>query len=165
MFVVLINCHCYECHFAEWYSDECHFTECHSDDCHSTECLFLDSLLYILRVAQVTVQYSLSFFEMSSNWVSFFWMSFCFMSFRWMTFYQFSDFHDGITTACIRHQYRKTTVLTCNICLINTGVEKNVQHSNIDYNFDHQMSLSKSKCWYSNNCLYFLKRAVPLFFC
>ncbi len=24
------------------------------------------------------------------------------------------------------------------------------------------MSLSKSKCWYSNNCLQFLKRAVPL---
>ncbi len=25
------------------------------------------------------------------------------------------------------------------------------------------MSLSKSKCWYLNNCLQFLKRAVPLF--
>ncbi len=25
------------------------------------------------------------------------------------------------------------------------------------------MPLSKSKCWYSNNCLHFLKRAVPLF--
>ncbi len=24
------------------------------------------------------------------------------------------------------------------------------------------MSLSKSKCWYSKNCLYFLNRAVPL---
>ncbi len=24
------------------------------------------------------------------------------------------------------------------------------------------MSLSKSKCWYSNNCLYFLKHTVPL---
>jgi hypothetical protein len=24
------------------------------------------------------------------------------------------------------------------------------------------VSLSKSKCWYSNNCLHFLKRAVPL---
>ncbi len=24
------------------------------------------------------------------------------------------------------------------------------------------MSLSKSKCWYTNNCLHFLKRAVPL---
>ena len=32
----------------------------------------------------------------------------------------------------------------------------------MDYNFDHQMSLSKSKCWYSNNCLHFLKGAVPL---
>jgi hypothetical protein len=32
----------------------------------------------------------------------------------------------------------------------------------MDPNFDHQMSLSKSKCWYSNNCLHFLKRAVPL---
>jgi hypothetical protein len=29
------------------------------------------------------------------------------------------------------------------------------------YNFDRQMSLIKSKCWYSNNCLLFLKRAVP----
>ncbi len=25
------------------------------------------------------------------------------------------------------------------------------------------MSLSKSKCWYSNNCLHFLKCAVPLY--
>jgi hypothetical protein len=40
-------------------------------------------------------------------------------------------------------------------------VLKNEQHLNIDYNFDHQMSLSKSKCWYSNNCLQFLKHAVP----
>jgi hypothetical protein len=24
------------------------------------------------------------------------------------------------------------------------------------------MSLSKSKCWYSNNCLHFIKRGVPL---
>ena len=23
------------------------------------------------------------------------------------------------------------------------------------------MSLSKNKCWYSNNCLHFLKRAIP----
>ena len=38
---------------------------------------------------------------------------------------------------------------------------KNEQHLNIDYNFDHQLSLSKSKCWYSNSCLHFLKRAVP----
>ncbi len=34
---------------------------------------------------------------------------------------------------------------------------KNEQHLNIDYNFDHQMSLSKIKCWYSNNCLNFFK--------
>ncbi len=32
----------------------------------------------------------------------------------------------------------------------------------MDLNFDHQMSLSKSKSWYSNICLQFLKRAVPL---
>ncbi len=32
----------------------------------------------------------------------------------------------------------------------------------MDSNFDHQMSPSKSKCWYSNNCLHFLKCAVPL---
>jgi len=25
----------------------------------------------------------------------------------------------------------------------------------MDLNFDHQMSLIKSKCWYSNNCLHF----------
>ncbi len=43
----------------------------------------------------------------------------------------------------------------------NTGVEKNELHSNIDLSFDHQMSLCKSKCWYSNNCLHFLKCAVP----
>jgi len=45
-----------------------------------------------------------------------------------------------------RHRCRKTTVLGCHRCLINTGVEKNEQHLNIDSNFDHQMSLSKSKC-------------------
>jgi len=27
-------------------------------------------------------------------------------------------------TACIKHQCRKTTVLSCHRCLINTGVEK-----------------------------------------
>ncbi len=38
---------------------------------------------------------------------------------------------------------------------------KNEQHLKMDYNFDHQKSLSKSKCLYSNNCLHFWKRAVP----
>ncbi len=32
----------------------------------------------------------------------------------------------------------------------------------MDLNFYQQMSLSKSKCWYSNNCLQFLKCAVTL---
>jgi hypothetical protein len=31
----------------------------------------------------------------------------------------------------------------------------------MDSNYDPQMYLSKSKCWYSNNCLHFLKHAVP----
>ncbi len=35
------------------------------------------------------------------------------------------------------------------------------QHLVIEYNFYRQMSLSKSKCWYSNHCLHFLKQAVP----
>ncbi len=39
---------------------------------------------------------------------------------------------------------------------------KNEQHLNMDQNFDHQMSLSKNKCLYSNYCLHFLKRAAPL---
>jgi len=39
-------------------------------------------------------------------------------------------------TAHIRHQCKKTAVLSCHRCLINTGVEKiNMQHLNIDYNF------------------------------
>ncbi len=38
---------------------------------------------------------------------------------------------------------------------------KNEQHLNMDQNFDHQMSPIKSKCWYSYNCLHFLKRVVP----
>jgi hypothetical protein len=54
-------------------------------------------------------------------------------------------------TEHIRHKYRKTTVLSCHKCLIKTGVEKNEKLLNRDYNFDHQMSPSKSKCWYSNN--------------
>ncbi len=43
-----------------------------------------------------------------------------------------------------------------------TLVLKNEQHLNIEWNFDCQMSLSKSKYWYSKNCLHFLKQAVPL---
>ncbi len=31
----------------------------------------------------------------------------------------------------------------------------------MDYNVDPQMSLCKSKCWYSKNCLHFVKGAVP----
>jgi len=47
--------------------------------------------------------------------------------------------------------------------IISSSIEHVLeQHLNIDQNFDHQMSLSKSKCWYSNNCLHFLKHAVPL---
>ncbi len=55
-------------------------------------------------------------------------------------------------TACIRDQCRKTTVFNCHRCLINTGVEKNEHHLNIDKKFDHHMSLSKSRFWYSNHC-------------
>jgi hypothetical protein len=62
-----------------------------------------------------------------------------------------NNWYSNNRTSCIRHQCRKTTVLSCNRCLNNTGVEKNEQNFNIDYNFDHQMSLSKMKYWYSNN--------------
>jgi len=41
-------------------------------------------------------------------------------------------------------------------------VLKNEQHLITECNVYHQMSLSKSKCWYSNYCLQFLKCAVPL---
>jgi pentapeptide MXKDX repeat protein len=34
-------------------------------------------------------------------------------------------------------------------------VLKNEQHLNMDSTYDHQMFPSKSKCWYSNNCLHF----------
>ncbi len=71
-------------------------------------------------------------------------------------------FYNCNRTTHIRHQCRKTTVLTCHGCLFNTGVEKNELHLNIDYNFDHQMSLSKSQCWYSNIFLQFSKHVVPL---
>ncbi len=37
----------------------------------------------------------------------------------------------------------------------------NELYLNIDYNYDHQRSLSKRKFWYSSSCLQFLKRAVP----
>jgi hypothetical protein len=63
--------------------------------------------------------------------------------------------HDFNTITHIRHQCRKTTGLSCHRYLINTGVEKNELQLNIDENFNHQMSLSKSKCWYSNHCLQF----------
>ncbi len=60
-------------------------------------------------------------------------------------------------TAKIRHQCRKTTVLSCHRCLINTGFEKNEPHLNIDYNFEYMMSPSKSKWRYLNNYLHFEK--------
>jgi hypothetical protein len=41
-------------------------------------------------------------------------------------------------------------------------LKKWTKHLRIHYNFYHQISLSKSKCWYSNNCLHLLKQAVPL---
>jgi hypothetical protein len=45
-----------------------------------------------------------------------------------------------IGIAHIRHQCRKTTVISYHRCLINIGVEKNEQYLSIYYNFDHQMS-------------------------
>jgi hypothetical protein len=64
-------------------------------------------------------------------------------------------------TERIRYQCSKTTVLSCRKCIINNDAVK-MNNIYIDYNFDHQMSLSMSKCWYSNNCLYFLRCSVPL---
>jgi hypothetical protein len=60
----------------------------------------------------------------------------------------------------LRHQCRKTAVLSCVRFLINSGVEK--KNKNMDYKFVHQMSLSKSKCWYSNNCLHFFKACYSI---
>ncbi len=54
-------------------------------------------------------------------------------------------------TTHIRHQCKKTIVLICHRCLNNSGVEKMNKILNIDQNFDHQMSLSKMRYWYSNN--------------
>ncbi len=59
--------------------------------------------------------------------------------------------------AHITHHYRKTTVLCCHRCLISNEFEKNELRLNLDQNFEHQMSLSKSKCWYSNKFTFFFK--------
>jgi hypothetical protein len=40
-------------------------------------------------------------------------------------------------TAHIRHLCWKITVLSCHRSLMKAGVEKNEQHLNIDYSFDH----------------------------
>ncbi len=63
--------------------------------------------------------------------------------------------------AHFRQQCRKTIVLICHSCLINTRIEKNERHLQTGKNFDHQIPLSKIKCWYSHNCSHFLKLAVP----
>ncbi len=42
---------------------------------------------------------------------------------------------------------------------------QNEHHLNIDCNFDHQMSISKNKCWNSNNCLHFLNPACSIAGC
>ncbi len=59
-------------------------------------------------------------------------------------------FQIGNITACIRHQYSKITILSSHRCLINTGIEKNEPHLDIDWSFNHPMSLGESKCWCSN---------------
>ncbi len=56
---------------------------------------------------------------------------------------------------------QETIVLSCHKSQINSGVEKNEHHLNMDYNLYHQMSLSKSKQQNTNNCLHFLKCTVP----
>ncbi len=53
-----------------------------------------------------------------------------------------NPFYGPNRTECSRRLCRKTTVLSCHGCLINIGFEKNEQHLNVDYNFDHQMYLS-----------------------
>jgi hypothetical protein len=55
-------------------------------------------------------------------------------------------------TGHIRHQCRKTTVLSCHICLINTGVEK-MNTINYKLELGPPDVSTKSKCWYSNNCI------------
>ncbi len=87
------------------------------------------------------------------------------VSTNWHYHYSLTKLLSTNERALNRHLCGKTTVLSCYKCLINTGVEKNEQHSNLDYSFHHQMSLSKSKRWYSNNCLHFLKGPVLLTLC
>ncbi len=74
-----------------------------------------------------------------------------------------SRVRDSNRTEQIRHLCRRTAVLSCYRCLKH-WFWKNKQQIVINYNFNHQMSLSKSKFWYSNNCLHFSKWAVPLDF-
>ncbi len=81
------------------------------------------------------------------------------MIFSKMTFANLSHcpiWNGNLTDACFcskrtahsRHLCRKTA--SCHRC-----GWKNEQHLNIVWSFEHQMSLSKSKCCYSNNCLHF----------
>jgi len=80
----------------------------------------------------------------------------------WIELNPSQDYFFLITDDLNRRTIRFVPALSCHRCLLNTGVEKNEQHLNIDWNFDHQMSLSKSKCWNSNISLHFLKCAVRL---
>jgi hypothetical protein len=74
-----------------------------------------------------------------------------------------SRVRDSNRTEYIGHLCRRTAVLSCYRCR-KTLVLKNKQQINIYYNFNHQMSISKSKFWSSNNCLHFSKCIVPLDF-
>ncbi len=60
-------------------------------------------------------------------------------------------------TACMRHLCRKTAVFSCHRHLINNGDEKWTTFK-CRLKFDHQMSLSEKKIWYSSKCLHFKVR-------
>jgi hypothetical protein len=68
-------------------------------------------------------------------------------SYRKNSIYIRCQFMEDNRTEHISHLCKKAALLSCHRCLIKTSVEKNELHLNIDYNFDHQMSLSKSK-WF-----------------
>jgi len=97
-----IYCHAIQCHHAAWRYAYCHFTQFRHAGCLYIDCLYVEC--HSTRAENI--------WKNLNDWSV------------WKKYEESSS----IKTVHNRHQCRKTTVLGCHRCLINTGVEKNELH-------------------------------------
>ncbi len=124
------------CRYAECQYVQCHYAHCHYAQCHYAQCqyaviMFSGIMLIIIMLIRATID-MLAFFIANSTILTVFFYS-CYCSKYWVCFCLhncycclncYCKYYQNNRRAHIRHQCRKTTVLRCHRCLINTGVEK-----------------------------------------